>query len=367
MSTMKDYIEHYKDISFEEIPFNEVDNLILAQLSYFEFTGIVPNDKGMIPFEQALEEYYIRYPYKPTRKHLIGIDATIYIYHDLYHGKRYKDLQLSNYVNEIDEQQQFSALLIHFPNRMVYVSYSGTDDSIIGWEEDFNMAYLFPVPSQKRAITYINSAINWRDRKIYIGGHSKGGNLAMVAAMYAKASIRSRIHTVFNNEGPGFSKEIVESKAYQLMSKKMKMYVPSDSVIGMLFYHPENYIVVSSNAKGILQHDGNTWECFGGHFIRAKRTRESIQNEMKIKRWINYYDFKEREKIVVNFFQVLKKSGIEKKSQLDNLTIRKVITMVNQFRIVPPEEKEILVDAFRTFFTIYRGADPKEKTKKVAV
>lgn len=360
MSTLIDYIEHYKDISFEEIPFNEVDNLILAQLSYLNFEGIVSGDRKTISFGAALELYYSNYQ-KPRKKHLIGIDATIFNYQHLRNSSRYKELELSDYVNEITDDQQFSALLIRLTNRIVYVSFSGTDDTLIGWEEDFKMAYCFPIPAQKRAIEYLNNVINWKDRKIYVGGHSKGGNLAMVAAMYAKASIRSRIHTIYNNEGPGFSMEIIESKEYRWMSKKMKMYIPSDSVIGMLFYHPEDYIVVGSVAKGIYQHDGNSWECFGGHFIRSKRTKDSIQNEKKIKQWIDYYNSEEREKIVLNFFQVLKKSGIDKKSQLDNLTIRRAITMINQFRTIPPAEKGALIGAFRTFFTIYRGSELKEK------
>lgn len=367
MSTLKDYIEHYKDISFDEIPFNEVDNLILAQLSYFELEGIVASNRNIVSFEKALRQYYERYPRTTSRKKRIGIEETIYLYYDLFEGKRFRDLGLSNYVNELSKEKQFSAILIHLPNHTVYVSYSGTDDTIIGWEEDFHMAYLFPVPAQERSISYLNNSISWFDRKIFVGGHSKGGNLAMVAAMYARPSIRSRIQAVYNNEGPGFPDEIFYSKAYQLMSKKLHMYIPEDSVIGVLFHYPSEYNVIKSTANGIWQHDGNTWECFGGRFIRSTRTKGSISNEQKIKQWLELYNTLERKKIVVNFFEVFKRSGITKKSELDNLTIRKAITIINQFRSIAPEEKQILIDSFKTFFTIYRGIEPKERKKKVTV
>lgn len=351
MRNVLDYVELYGDILFEEIPFSDVDNLILCEIPYLDFREVISQEQKIMTLEEVGKNYFEKYPYKEKKRGILPIDRAIKLFHSLYSKKRFSKIRVSDYVYEVKKDMQFGALTYRLSDGTMYIAYMGTDDSLIGWEEDCFMMYQFPIPSQKKAIEYIDQVVRFTDRHIRLGGHSKGGNLAMTAAMFAKKSIQKRIQVIYNNDGPGFREEQVHTKEYEWMTTKLKMFVPEESVVGMLMFHHTEYQVVRSTEKKILQHDGVTWECFGTRFVPGQLTSRSQQTDHMISNWIQEYDDQQRKKLVATFFQILKKSGISTKSELDNLKITGVIKIIKELKQTNAEDKRFLIQAFRTLLS----------------
>ena len=209
-----DYIKKNKNHTFKELPFNEVDNLILSLLTYIDFTDIVPAfKKEKITLKEAAEKI------SDKKKSFRGlfISNTFKMVQIMKDSKRYQDILLYNYMKIVNSDMQFGAMTMKLPDKSIYISFAGTDSSIIGWEEDFKMTYLYPGASQKYASIYLNKAIGLLDKNIRIGGHSKGGNLSICAAMNSHFYIRRKIKEITNFDGPGFLKKEIESELYPII------------------------------------------------------------------------------------------------------------------------------------------------------
>ena len=205
------YIDKYGCYTFDEVSFNEVDNAVFSALSYINFDGIVsPNRFSPVTISMAADMYFQKYTGK--EKNILSIREAVKMLRYMKNTRRYRDLRLYNYIYEESADEQFSALTIEINNKLVFVSYEGTDHLVSGWKEDFMMSYMFPVSSQRRAIDYINKHFFFRRKNIILGGHSKGGNLAMVAAMDANFLVKDKIIKVYNNDGPGLLEEQFNSK-----------------------------------------------------------------------------------------------------------------------------------------------------------
>ena len=239
------YIDKYSDYSFEEVAFTEVDNVIMSMLSYLNLEGIVSkNSFNPKSLSVIGEEFFNKYPKK--EKHIRAIKNAIKILRYIKDTKRYRDLLLYNYEYKFSGDNQFGALTIEINKDLIYVSFEGTDHLIGGWKEDFMMSYMFPVPSQKLAINYINRRFLFTKKKIIIGGHSKGGNLALVAGMYANRLVKNKIISVYSNDGLGLLKEEFNSKKYKNIEEKLISIVPNYSVIGLMLNNRTDVEVIRS-------------------------------------------------------------------------------------------------------------------------
>lgn len=362
MGSILDYAELYSDLTFRESPFNDIDNLILCEIIYLDFTNIVPTDlKRGIILKEVARKYFEKFPYHEKRKNALPLDRVTKLFNIIKNSKRYQDLEMYHYVYEITPEKQFGAVCYRFPDRSLYVAFMGTDDTLIGWKEDCHLSYLFPIPAQEQAINYLNETIRFTDHHLYIGGHSKGGNLAMTAAMYARKNIKKKILTIYNNDGPGFLDKETNSIEYQEILSKIKMFVPENSIVGMMLCQNQNYVVVKSNQKGLLQHDGTSWQCFGPRFVHGSLSLNSRQFKFRLERWLTKYDPAARKRLVSIFFQVLERSGITKKSELDNLKINHAIKIVRELKNTDSDSKKFLIEAFKSIFT------KKNKEEKTTV
>ena len=229
------------------------------------------------------------------------------------------DMLLGNYAlhNNEEKQVQFGAFTAEPGDGSIYVSFMGTDDSLIGWKEDFNMSFIRPIPSQLEAAEYVNETIKYSRRKIRLGGHSKGGNLAIYAAVKAKPSLKRRIIAVYNNDGPGFDREMIESEEYRQMLPKIKTIVPEHSVVGMLLEHEEKYMIVKSSQTGIMQHDAMSWQVCGNRFETVKSVdRTSRMLNEALSNWINGLSRTQRSEFVETLFAIITSSGAVNLSDL---------------------------------------------------
>lgn len=351
MKTLFDYLLYYKDEPFEVIPFNEVDCLILAMFSYVKLEGIVPKEKReSISMSEACALFLSKYSEKDFKKEYWMFPISYKLVQALSLSKRYYYAKLYHLVTSTDSNGQFGALTIRLSNGITYISFEGTDSSVSGWKEDFELMYKCPIYSQKLAVNYFDETLNLFDREIYVGGHSKGGNLAMYGYMYGKSYYKRRVKKVYNFDGPGFLDDIMQSELYQDLSSKLFMVVPKESIVGMMLGHGE-YQVVNSTHKGMMQHDGTSWECFGGYFVTTTLSKKSSKFEQNLNEYIKGMSLEERESFVNTVFAVFEKSGITNIMQLKDFKISSLLSIMKEINNIPSNTKRNLVAVLRMFIT----------------
>lgn len=333
MANMMDYLLWRGDLTFEEAGFNEVDNLIFSELVYVDFRGIVPevgSDKT-ISLEEASKIFFAHHTDEEIEAKVSSTKMAAFLMREMAKTKRFRGVELSNYIDDIDleEQSQFCAMTIQLDDGSFFVSYSGTDNTIVGWKENFNMSFLEQTPGQIKAVEYLNEVIPARQKKIRVGGHSKGGNLAVYASVYCKESIQKRILAIYSNDGPGFSEGMIHSEDYHKMLPKIHTIIPKSSIVGMLLEHEEEYEVVDSSQSGPMQHDAMSWEVLGATFVHVKSvTEQSILLDKTLKAWIRQMDRKEREEFVDALFGILEDGNIKTIDDLANMKWKQFLELL---------------------------------------
>lgn len=351
MKNAFDYLKYYGDVSMEEYPFNDVDSLILSMLSYVKLNGIVPSTKNDYIFlEEACFKFLNKYSEKDFKKEDWLFPSSYRLMELLKTSQRFFHTKLYYLHSSVEEKGQFGALTVRLPNKITYVSFEGTDSNVVGWKEDFETMYEFPIYSQSKAKSYFDDTLNFFDRKVYVGGHSKGGNLAMYAYMYGKESYKKCVKKVYNFDGPGFMNDVIESKLYDELSKKLIMIVPKESVIGMILGH-KNFLVVNSNGRAVLQHDAYTWECFGGFFVITELSKKSRKLEENLAAYLDSMTVEEKKSFVETFFAIFKKTNITNIMQLKDLKISMLLNLMKELTNIPSSTKRNLIAVLRMLIT----------------
>ena len=322
MGSLFDYLDWRGDLRFSEVELCEVDSLILSIISYVNFEGVVPtaDNGGSLTFNEAMRSY-VRlnkgriHPlgrFVPTEIISIAIRAA--------KTRRYAGIRLSHLSYEADdtEQKQFAAITFRITRDKYFVAYRGTDDTLVGWKENFNMSFMQPVPSQLEAVAYLEALSRTTDADIYVGGHSKGGNLAVYGAVKCAPHIKERIVSVYNFDGPGFDSDFVKGSDYLDMRERIHTIVPQSSVIGMLLEHEENYEVIKSYESGLLQHNGMSWEVMGGSFTHLESvTSESRLIDETLKAWLEEMTAEQRQEAIDSIYSSLTSSNAKTLTDLN--------------------------------------------------
>lgn len=351
LKNLFDYLTYYGNLSFDEYAFNEVDSLILSLLSYVKFNQIVPNGKNdFIYLEEACFKFLKKYSEKDFKKEDWLFPNSYKLMEVLQYSKRFYHTKLYHLVSSVDSNGQFGALTIRLSNHITYISFEGTDSNVVGWKEDFQIIYQFPISSQKLAQEYFNQTIRLFDRQIYVGGHSKGGNLAMYAYMYGNEKWKRKVKQVYNFDGPGFLDDVVHSKAYEEMSKKLTVVVPKESVIGMILGN-EHFHVVNSSAHAVLQHDGYTWECFGGRLVTSTLSKKSEKLKNNLQEYLRAMSEEEKKSFVETFFAIFEKTKITNIMQLKELKISTLLNLMRELKNIPSSTKRNLIALLRMLIT----------------
>lgn len=297
MGNIMDYISWRGDLSFEQSQFNEVDNLILACFSYVNLDGIsaVTKQKG-IGLKTLTKEFMKLHTMKELEADKSFIRLAPFMMMEMAKSVRFGKCVVRNYVNDIvtEAEQQFAAMEIVLEDGTSYVSFRGTDDTIIGWKEDFNLS-TGVVPAQKRAIEYLQKISEHTDGMLRVGGHSKGGNLAIYGSVMCK-SAHEKILEIYSNDGPGFSREFQELPETKEMMPKIIRIIPEYSIIGTLLEHEKEPVIVASSSKGLLQHDGFSWEVQGPALVRRDSLNKTALRFIEIlHKWIDGMDMNRRD------------------------------------------------------------------------
>ncbi len=322
MANVFDYLDWRGDLTFAQAPCNEIDSLIFSLISYVDFADIVPSAEagGDIGLLDAARTYVRRHRGKPAYVGLIVPPEVVSLMAKAAKSKRFGELRMSAYENRVEdeEQIQFCAMTYTDPTGMHTVAFRGTDDSLVGWKENLNMSFLHPVPAQHRARAYLEEQMARYKGDFITCGHSKGGNLAVYSAVACDARFKERIRAVYNNDGPGFTKEFIADTAYLDMRGRIRTLVPQSSVVGMLLEHEESFEVIKSTQTGLLQHNAFSWEVLGARFIHLDAlTEESRRIDRTVKKWVGDLTHEEREAFVESLYETIRMTGAKTLTELN--------------------------------------------------
>ena len=339
MAKIFDYLTDVQYDSFYDIPLNELDVLALTELTYLSFDNLLDeSDNRLLDVATRV----------PRDINVLTNKERLQLLDQLSTHKRFKNSKLSNFVNDIDEelQKQFAAMTYRLNLDTYLIVFRGTDDSIIGWKEDFHMTYMKEIPAQKHALQYLQDFFAQHpNQKVVLAGHSKGGNLAVYAASQLDPLLQKNIVAVYTFDAPGLHKELTETAGYQNMMERTKVFVPQGSIIGMMLEVPDTPTVVKSTALGgIAQHNTFSWLTEGQHFVQLEAiSSESLQIKDALKEWVDSVPDEELELYFDLFFGTILESGITSINDLSSRNaIEHIRQLVSQAQTLEPEQVEIL-------------------------
>ena len=333
------YIEEYGKYTFEDKKINQVDKVIFSFLSYANLEDVFENTKSMT-IGDASKKYLKLHPEKDIN--IMAVKEGNKLLKHLGNSERYKNCILSNYIYVGNTKVQFGVVTIEYMPDHVYVSFEGTDSMFSGWMEDFVLSYQFPTISHKMAIKYLNDNFTLTKKSIIVGGHSKGGNLALVASMYAKPSVKRKIIEVINADGPGLLDKAFTSMRYNSIRKKYTHIMPNYSFVGLFLNHSNDYVVNSTN-KSILAHNIVYWEIEEDHFIKTKLSPFSKELDESISKWFSKYNLEDKKAFISNLKHILEEAGVT--SILDIKTKkRKLMSLITSSKEMSDHTKKVLID-----------------------
>lgn len=340
MATVFDYIDKYKE-TFLEKEFNEIDNLIFTRFAYIKFDGIIKKDERIY-----LIDAYKRY----ILEEAITFDKdSVTLFEKLAYSPRYKDLVIGNYesITCKDLEEQFAAITIYLPDESMYIAFRGTDSSLVGIKEDFNMTYMVHIPSQKDSVKYLMNVSKDNDYKIRVGGHSKGGNLAMYSSVFCDKTCRDKIIGIYNVDGPGFFNEILESNEYKEILNRTYTYVPQTSIIGMLLYHEEECVVVKSNKSLIMQHDVLSWEVNDDKLTRLNSVNKKSKYIDDVMSSLLLLPNEDKKRFFDVFYQILSSTGAKTMKDLSQAKIKSIKDILENYKKLNEEDKKIFIKVWK--------------------
>ena len=312
MPNIFDYLEWRGDVPFSADPFNDVDGLVLAELAYTLFDGIVPEDGKKISLGQVREEFFRDHKRESLMRSEKHFDRAPLLMDGMMSGARFSGTKFSDYIDIVDTKSdmQMSAVTYSLSDGSLYIAFRGTDRSIVGWKEDLNMSYLPETGGQRKAIEYLERVGSREKGPIRVGGHSKGGNFAVYASAFAGSGVKDRIIQVYSHDGPGFRPEVLKSKEYAEILPKIISIIPDTSIIGLLLTSEVTHKVIESSAKGLEQHDALTWEVLRNDFVPAELSDIGVFLRDTQSDWLSKIDDLSRHEFVETLFSLFEATGM---------------------------------------------------------
>ena len=348
---MFDYLNWRGDLPFSQCPLNPVDALIFSTLAYIQFGEPITDDPLHPVFLHNAVDAFFAAP-EPEQKVRVKRDLELLL--AAAESPRYRNVGLCFYRDEFfpEEETQFAAMTFLLEDGSAFLAYRGTDYSIAGWKEDFNMSFLQTIPAQRKAVVYAEDFCEHFSGPVYFGGHSKGGNLAVFAAAKMPPEIQNRIRAVYNLDGPGFGEYLMGYPGYLAMVPKIKTYIPQSSIIGMMLEHEEDYTVIRSRQVGLLQHDPYSWDLMAGNFIEAPDlSPDNKFLDRTIKNWLAGMTNEERSVFVDTVFDLLGTGGAQQTYHLlrpQNIrTVIKTLSSDENIRRILTTELSDLIQSAR--------------------
>ena len=301
MANMMDYLVWRGDLSVSDVPWCVVDSLIMASFSYNDLSDLAGGDQGL-PLRELAPRLDLME--RTGNQYFVQWRALLYA---MAESVRFGGMRVHDYVNVVDAERemQFSAVTAELDDGSTFVAFRGTDSTLVGWREDFNMSYESPVPSQQSAVEYLERAGLRAKGPLRVGGHSKGGNLAAYAAAHVSTKTQQRLLGVYSFDGPGLDDDTIASAGYHRIRPMLYSIIPQSSVVGLLMDYHADYTVVRAKAVSLLAHDAFTWQVMGPRFVEAGLTDASRLMDETLHEWLKQCDTAQRKVFVDTMFELL--------------------------------------------------------------
>ena len=361
MGNITDDIRQHFD-TFSELPFTEADSLALSQLAYARMPDNVPRYSETVDSANggittvSIRDLLRAECYDAMFGNVWSPQMNVDLLRAIGESPRWRDLRVGEYVDEFDVEaaKQFSACACDVGNGTLYVAFRGTDSSIVGWKEDFMMAFRRPVASQEAAVRYLTDIAGRWTGPILVGGHSKGGNLAVYAAANVPRAIQERITAIYSHDGPGFDEAFFQEAGYTRIASKIHKSVPGSSIIGMLFETREHvedgYTVVSSDGVSIMQHFALHWQVDHGEFVQAEGLTAGAQYLARtLNEWMARYDDEHRRRFIENLFAIFESSGCTTFGELTSHLTQSLPAMLAAARSIDAEDRDVMIEVLKGF------------------
>lgn len=365
--TIIEYVQHELR-TFAEHPFHEVDSLVLSQFSYIHMGNLLtPPSAGAVRTPLTLQQLYRAecFPYffadqpdAQRNRELLEACAA---------SPRFRDIGIAYYEEDFDAaaQKQFCAMTFFLNADTSYLAFRGTDSTFVGWKEDFNMAFLTPVPSQEAALSYTQTVAKLVRGQLILGGHSKGGNLAVYAAMNSPKRLQNRIREIYSHDGPGFRDNIFTSENYLRIQGRIKKTLPQSSLVGMLLEHQERYEIIESRAIGIVQHNPYSWIIEDGAFVKLAHTTSGADYlNQTLADWLAGLTHAQREQFVDALYSIISTSDISSFVDLKSSRPSELTALLDTMKTLDDETKRILGETIRSLMHVALKNLPAQVQKK---
>lgn len=354
MTNFFDYLDQRGDLSFDTDSFNDIDGLLLSNLSYANLKEIVPGPgEGEITMREAAEKFHLLYPDQKIAKDKTLIRFAPYVLFKLAESERFGGAVLKNFVECIDtENMQFAVLEIDTGDHIPFLSYRGTDDTLAGWKEAFQLSYM-TTPAEKLSVEYLTTSLRDRTEQFRIGGYSKGGHLAVYAAIMCPPETREKILEIYDFDSPGFNEEFLETcPDYSDLVPRIKRSVPQDSTIGMLLQTLTTPTICTSSGIGVMQHDPTTWEVQGADFVKKEQFgRIGVLMRDTFDRWIGDASIEDRQHFVDDLFDVLSASGVQQFTSFREIGLSDLANMRRALGQTTPAFRGVIKNLLRVFLS----------------
>ena len=369
MATMFDYLKWRGDLPFTQDPPNAVDALIFSTLSYIHYGAQVESHPEQpVLLRDAAETFFAR---EEPEKY-VRVEKDLNLLHGAAQTARFGQTRITMYRDVLipEQETQFAAMTFLLDDGSAFLAFRGTDYTLVGWKEDFNMSFQQTVPAQRMAQQYVREVAAEYALPLRLGGHSKGGNLAVFAAARSGPLLQQQILQIYNHDGPGFTKYMMGDPGYLAMVPRIQTYIPESSVIGMLLEHEEPYVVVKSRTVSLLQHDPYTWEIQGREFVTVEEISDDSRFlDAAIKSWFADMTNQERGRLVDVLFTLLGTGGVE--TTLDIFHPRNTLNYLkalgtdeNMRKVLSQEFQAFLEAARRTRARLAENKDALEAGQK---
>lgn len=375
-NTIYNYVELRGDLTIDQYPYNEIDYLIFSELSYVCFDHILNSDvHDALTLEQAYELYKNEHK-NDSQDENVSYYKSLKLLKKMAYLPRYRHIKLLSYVNDVDKDliKQFAALTLLLENQTLCIAYRGTDDSLVGWHEDFLMLCDDVVPAQKSSVKYLDYISQYeytdslcddlkckylgkniwerlkkhfqykKNRPIILVGHSKGGNLAMYAGCMATQEIQNRISHIYNYDGPGFHEQMMNSSQYQKMLPRIQSYIPHYSFFGITLGHEEQYQVVHSYHTGMIQHDATSWQVNAMGFVGDELSYESVQFAINVLLFLDKLTLEEKYIFIDTMFGLFDSLGILTFSDLAHISFKQIIYAIKEMTLLESSVRKMLIE-----------------------
>ena len=342
-----DYLQWRNDVPLSVSPFNEVDNVIFSYLSYIDFRDLKEDWKGFFDLKDLFRDFCEKYSLEEIKTTGEFTERAPLLLQEMMAGERFSATKVGYYAEDFDKDKvkQFAALVFLLPDGRNYISFRGTDKTITGWKEDFLMSCQSETAGAKEAVEYFNKIAPVLEGELILGGHSKGGNFAMYAAAFCEAEYKERILKVYNNDGPGFRDEVIQSDEFQEMLPKILTIAPQSSIIGQLLSNPAKQHVIHSTAKGILQHDAMTWEAEKDRLLSSELDDLSHYAKTTLGSWLESMDDESRESLCTTAFSLIESTNSETFIEFSGNLMKNMETIWKEMGKLPEDKKKEIMNA----------------------